>query len=98
GEDRQMIGEGTAQDPDSGTATQWRWLGQVDQPVDLAPANLLNHRIRDLGRPDTVHNQTERPRRPPRGMPLELDQEETIAGEERRPGLDRATKANAPIS
>jgi hypothetical protein len=51
GEDRQVTGEGAAQDPNPSASPERRWWGQIDQPTDLAPADFIDDRVRHLGRP-----------------------------------------------
>src|SRR5262245_12816 len=73
------------------------WLGELNKTVDLAPADFGNNVIVDMRRPDPIHDQAQSPRRPSRGVPLQLDQHEGVAGKERRPILDGPTEARPPI-
>ena len=76
--------QGCAASPSQMGRFETRWLGQVDQPTDLAAADFGNDGVRDARRPNPVHDQTQRPRRPPCGVPLKLDQHEGIARKQRR--------------
>jgi hypothetical protein len=97
GVNRQMTAERPAQDLDPRAAPERGWLGQVDKPAHLAPADLRNDPVRHFRRPATVHDQPEGAGRPTSGVPLQLDQHEGVAGKERRPILDGPTEARAPI-
>src|SRR5262249_35185034 len=46
---------------------------------------------------DSVHDQTQRSRRPTGSVPLQLNQHEGVAGKQRRPKLDLATAADPSI-
>ena len=75
------------QDPHLVARLELGALRQLDQPVALALAEVIDDLISDARRPDTVHDQaddTDAPAAPAGGVPLRLDGEETITRKEGR--------------
>ena len=64
---------------------------QLDQPVALALAEVIDDVIGDARRLDAVHDQANDAEAPPGGVLLCLDSEETITRKDRRPDLDPAS-------
>ena len=66
-------------------------LGQLDQPVALARAEIIDNLVGNACRLDAIHDQTDDAEAPTGGVPLRLDGEETVTRKERRPDLDLAS-------
>src|SRR5262249_53341299 len=73
------------------------WLGELNKTVDLAATDFGNDVVRNMRRPDPVHDQTQRSRRPAGSVPLQLNQNQAVAGKHRRPKLDLSSGADPPI-
>src|SRR5262249_42651219 len=91
---RQMPAKWPLQNPHALPAPDWGGLGELDEPVDLAVADLGNDRVRHLCWADSVHDQPQCPGRPTRGVPLCFDGDETVTREERRPIVDLAPETD----
>jgi len=87
GTERELPREWALQDPHLVARLELGALRQLDQPVALALAEVIDDLISDARRPDTVHDQaddTDAPAAPAGGVPLRLDGEETITRKEGR--------------
>jgi len=88
--DRQMPGERAAQQPHPVARSQLE-PRQLNQPIALALAEVIDDLISNARRLDAIHDQTDDTDAPAGGVPLRLDREETITRKERRPDLDPAS-------
>jgi len=66
-------------------------LGQLDQPVALARAEIIDNLVGNACRLDAIHDQTDDAEAPTGGVPLRLDGEETVTRKERRSDLNLAS-------
>jgi len=96
GVEPKLSSERPDRDLHTGAHTRAAGLGELDQPVALARPKLSDDVVGDMCGSAPVHHQPVRTWRPVRGMPLKLDRNEAVAGEERRRDLD-PTAAQDPL-
>jgi hypothetical protein len=80
--------EWALQDPHLVARLELGALRQLDQPVALTLAEIIDNLVGNSCRLDAVHDQADDAEAPTGGVPLRLDGEESIARKEGRPNLD----------
>ena len=72
---------GPDDDSQAVAGAEFRWPGQIDQAAGLAPLEVRNDSVGDGRGSNAIHDEPHHAWRPSGGVPLQLDQDEQVAGE-----------------